>query len=82
MALLQVGRLAQRRVGVRVHVRVVLALRSVAVALLALLQRLVVRLLVVLLVLPVRLVRVQVQVLELVAVVEPEERMKRDDRMR
>lgn len=69
--LLQIRGLPQVFVGVQVDVGVVLPLRRIAVALLALLQPLGVRLLVVLLALPVRLVRVQVGVFEVVAVVEP-----------
>ncbi|TNN31938.1 hypothetical protein EYF80_057902 [Liparis tanakae] len=71
VGLLQVRRFPQVLVGVQVDVGVVLPLRRVAVALLALLQALWVRLLVVLLALPVRLVRVEVRVLQVVAVVEP-----------
>jgi len=71
VGLLQVRGFPQVLVGVQVDVGVVLPLRRVAVALLALLQALWVRLLVVLLALPVRLVRVEVRVLQVVAVVEP-----------
>lgn len=70
--LLQVRGLPKVFVGVQVNVGVVLSLRRVAVALLALLQPLGVGLLVVLLALPVRLVRVQVGVFQMVTVVEPE----------
>lgn len=71
MRLLQVRGLPQVFVGVQVDVGVVLPLRRVAVALIAFLKPLGVGLLVVLLALPVRLVRVQVGVFEMVTVVEP-----------
>lgn len=71
MRLLQVRGLPQVFVGVQVDVGVVLPLRRVAVALVAFLKPLGVGLLVVLLALPVRLVRVQVGVFEMVTVVEP-----------
>ena len=71
VGLFQIRCFPQMFVGVQVDVRVVLALRRVAVALLALLQTFGVRLLVVLFPLTVRFIRIQVRVFQMVAVVEP-----------